>query len=169
MVAAGSTTRRWTDPLTYVGIASAVTTGRTFLATITITGWPQSGAGFGFAEVVDGPHVGDQVSIKSAVIERLTTERGWTATSLGRTCRARLGPNPGRRPDAPTWQLLDVEEATFAQALPEAAPFGLAEQPHPYGDTVAHRPTLEERVARLEAQVRDLQDAIDRDRHDDRY
>ncbi len=142
-----------------------MTMGRTFVASITITAWPQSGVGFGFAEIVDGPHLGDQVSIKAAVVERFAAERGWSATSLGRTCRARLGPNPGRRPDAPPWQLLDLAEPTFSQAVPAAAAFGLAEAQQPYGDeTVAGERDLAERVARLEAQVRDLEDAIHRDR-----
>ncbi|TVQ38977.1 MAG: hypothetical protein EA356_02220 [Geminicoccaceae bacterium] len=147
-----------------------MTTGRTFVATVTVTAWPQSGVGFGFAEIVDGPHVGDQISIKAAVVERLTAERGWHATSLGRTCQARLGPNPGRRPDAPPWQLLDIAETTFAEAAPAPGLFGLAEASQPYGETVAHphQPDLAERVARLEAQVRDLQDAIYHHRHDHR-
>ena len=143
-----------------------MTAGRTFPANVTITAWPQSGVGFGFAEIVDGPHVGDQVSIKAAVVERFAAEHGWGATSLGRTCRARLGPNPGRRPDAPPWQLLDLAEPTFAQAAPAALPFGLAEAPQPYGEPVARQPDLAERVARLEAQVRHLEDVLLRDRHD---
>ncbi len=143
-----------------------MTTGRTFVAGITITAWPQSGVGFGFAEIVQGPHVGDQVSIKAAVVERFAAEHGWNATSLGRTCRARLAPNPGRRPDAPPWQLLDLAEPLFTHAAPDAARFGLAEQQQPYGDEpVRGAPQLAERVARLEAQVRDLEDAIRRDRH----
>lgn len=146
-----------------------MTTSRTFVAGITVTSWPQSGAGFGFAEIVDGVHRGDQVSIKAPVVERLTSERGWSATSLGRTFQARLGPNPGRRPDAPAWQLLDVVETTFAQSSDDAMPFGLAEDPQPFGETATRQPNFAERITRLEAQVRALQEAIHGERHDDRY
>lgn len=137
-----------------------MTSNRTFVSTITITSWPQSGSGFGFAEIVDGTRHGQQVSIKAPVVERLALERGWGATSLGRTCDARLGPNPGRRPDAPPWQLLDVVEQQFGQAAPALTPFGLAESRPSYGSPVSRSFTLEDRIAQLEEQVRELQDAV---------
>ncbi len=137
-----------------------MTTSRTFVATITITSWPQSGAGFGFAEIVDGRHDGEQVSIKAPVVERLALERGWAATSLGRTCQARLGPNQGKRQDAPPWQLLDVAEPAYAPAADRPVPFGLAYEPPAYGAPEPSAPSLAERIARLEEDVRELQDAV---------
>ncbi|MFW5680800.1 MAG: hypothetical protein ACOC3D_11085 [Pseudomonadota bacterium] len=145
----------------------AMTGGRTFVANVTITSWPQSGAGFGFAEIVDGGQLGEQVSIKAPVIERLTSERGWTATSLGRTFRARLGPNPGRRPDAPPWQLLDVANPTFEDHTHGTLLFGLAEDQAPFEATSTDPVGLAERVKRLEEQIHELRLAVFGD-HEDR-
>ena len=146
-----------------------MTTNRTFVATITVTSWPSSGAGFGFAEIIDGAHEGEQVNIKTPVVERLVHERGWGATSLGRTCLARLGPNQGRREGAPPWQLLDIAEPRFEQVVPRSLPFGLAQEPPAFGEPDDHSlPSLAERIARLEEDVRELQDAVfDDDGNDD--